>query len=40
MTMIVLPLLARWDGKVDKYAYAWFTIQTEKHWKHMFIASR
>ena len=40
MTMIVLPSLARWDAKVDKCVYAWYTIQTEKHWKLMFIGSR
>lgn len=37
MIMIVHPALEQWDGKADKCAYVWFTIQTEKHWKHRFI---
>ena len=40
MTMIVLPSSVRWGGKADKYAYTWFTTQTEKHWKSMFIGLR
>lgn len=37
--MIAFPSLERRDRKAGKYAYVWFTIETEKRWKRMFIAS-
>jgi len=39
-TMIGLPSWERWGGKADKCVYVWFTILTEKRWKHMYTSLR